>query len=61
MGSLVGSEFNGIIVDIGGRTTDIALLENRKAKKPYSLPIGTLNLYWDFIKIHTFLGNVIHL
>jgi len=50
IGALVGQEFDGIIVDIGGRTTDIALLENGKVKKPYSLPTGTLNLYSEFIK-----------
>ncbi|HEY5563917.1 MAG TPA: ParM/StbA family protein [Clostridiaceae bacterium] len=49
--ALINKEFNGVIVDIGGRTTDIALLENKKVKKPYSLPIGTLNLYSDFIKM----------
>lgn len=51
IGSLVGRDYEGVIVDIGGLTTDIALLENNKVKKPYSLPIGTLNLYADFIKV----------
>lgn len=50
VGALVGKNFNGVIVDIGGRTTDIALIENKKVKKPFSLPVGTLNLYSDFIK-----------
>lgn len=50
IGAMVGKSFNGVIVDIGGRTTDIALIENKKVKKPYSLPVGTLNLYSDFIK-----------
>jgi len=51
IGALIGNQFNGIIVDIGGRTTDIALLESSKVKKPYSLSVGTLNLYSDFIKV----------
>lgn len=50
VGALVNKDFSGVVVDIGGRTTDIALLENKKVKKPFSLPIGTLNLYSDFIK-----------
>lgn len=51
IGAMIDEDFNGIIVDIGGLTTDIALLENNKIKKPYSLPVGTLNLYSDFVKI----------
>lgn len=42
----------GIIVDIGGRTTDIALILNeggtRAIKKPYSMPLGMLNVETDF-------------
>jgi plasmid segregation protein ParM len=49
--ALVGSSFNGVICDIGGRTTDCALIEGRKVTKPYSLAVGTLNLYADFIKL----------
>jgi len=50
VGALIGTEFNGVIVDIGGRTTDVSILENNKVKKPYSISTGTLNLYSDFIK-----------
>lgn len=50
----VDSNFEGILVDIGGRTTDICHVENVNGKKklinPTSKPIGTLNLYTDFIK-----------
>lgn len=50
----VAQDFEGIIVDIGGRTTDICQVENINRKKkiinPISEPIGTLNLYADFIK-----------
>lgn len=45
--------FEGIIIDIGGRTTDICLLEiegnKRKIKRPTSLPMGIMNLESDFI------------
>jgi len=49
--ALIGSSFNGVICDIGGRTTDAAVIEGHKVMKPYSLPVGTLNLYADFIKL----------
>lgn len=43
----------GIIVDIGGRTTDIALILNeggtRAIKNPYSMPLGMLNVENSFI------------
>jgi len=43
-------DFNGVIIDIGGRTTDACLMHDRKPENPFSMPIGTLNLYSDFIK-----------
>jgi len=53
--AIYNKDFEGVIIDIGGRTTDIALItENNGVKKindPYSLPYGTLNLYSDFIKL----------
>lgn len=52
--SAVDDSFEGIVVDIGGRTTDCCLITNnygkRQIEKPISLPIGTLNLYSEFIK-----------
>jgi plasmid segregation protein ParM len=45
---LISSE-DGILLDIGGRTSDIALIENKKVKDCFSIPAGTLNLYADFI------------
>lgn len=46
-------DYNGIIIDIGGRTTDIALIEYCRGKRrilnPISLPDGTINLYSNFI------------
>lgn len=47
----VDASFDGIVIDIGGRTTDIAEIENMKVRNPFSLPVGTMNLYNDFIKI----------
>ncbi|MBW6411837.1 ParM/StbA family protein [Clostridium weizhouense] len=46
-------DYTGIVVDIGGGTTDICLVvkEGRKRKivQPYSLPKGILNLESEFI------------
>lgn len=46
--------FNGIVCDIGGRTTDIALLSQRNGKRkidlPMSEPMGTIPLYSSFIQ-----------
>lgn len=49
----VEDAFKGIVVDIGGRTTDCTLLNVKNNKRiiehPVSMPTGTLNLYSDFI------------
>lgn len=49
----VEDDFEGVIIDIGGRTTDICLVldgvKRKKIENPFSIPIGTLNLYNDFI------------
>lgn len=49
----VEDRFKGIVVDIGGRTTDCTLLNVKNNKRviehPISIPTGTLNLYSDFI------------
>lgn len=46
--------YEGVVIDIGGRTTDCALVTNergrRKILNPISLPSGTINLYTEFIK-----------
>lgn len=46
--------FQGIVIDIGGRTTDCALVTSERGKRkihnPLSLSQGTINLYADFIK-----------
>lgn len=41
--------YNGVVVDIGGRTTDICLLENRKVVNPLTKAKGILNLYSDIV------------
>ncbi|MBB6623852.1 ParM/StbA family protein [Clostridium gasigenes] len=38
-----------IIIDIGGRTTDICLFENGKITKVWTVPTGMLNIYQDII------------
>ena len=49
----VEDNYQGIVIDIGGRTTDCALVEVVRGKKkildPVSLPNGTINLYDRFI------------
>lgn len=47
--SSVPKDYNGIILDIGGRTTDICLLEGKRVINPISKPKGTLNLYSNII------------
>ena len=50
----LADDYEGIVVDIGGGTTDIALVENyrgrRKIINPISFPLGTIKLYGGFIK-----------
>jgi len=49
----VPTEFQGIVIDIGGRSSDIfqIIIEGgkRRIKQPYSLPRGMLNLESEFI------------
>ena len=49
----VNDDYQGIIIDVGGRTTDCALIEVVRGKKkildPISIPTGTINLYDKFI------------
>lgn len=48
-------DYNGVLVDIGGLTTDCCIVTNvtnrRKIESPLSLSQGTLNLYSDFINV----------
>jgi len=36
-----------IIIDIGGRTTDIAFIEDKKLKMSSTIAVGTINIYKD--------------
>lgn len=49
------NNYEGVIVDIGGLTTDCCMVTNinnrRNIEKPISLSKGTLNLYSDFINL----------
>ncbi len=40
---------NGVIVDIGGGSTEIVIFENRAIKYATSIPIGSLNMYVKFV------------
>jgi plasmid segregation protein ParM len=43
----LGTSDDVIIVDIGGRTTDIAFIVNKKLKDSSTVAVGTLNIYKD--------------
>lgn len=46
----IREDYKGIVLDIGGRTTDICLIEEgKKVINPISKPIGTINLYSTII------------
>ena len=41
---------SGIIVDIGGGSTEIVIFEDKAIKHATSIPIGSLNMYVKFVK-----------
>lgn len=41
---------NGLLVDIGGGSTELVFFQNQEIVKAYSLPIGSLNLYTRFVE-----------
>lgn len=45
----IPKNYEGIILDIGGGTSDIALIQNRRVINPISKPRGTLNLYSNIV------------
>lgn len=56
LGAIVGENFEGVVCDIGGRTTEAceAYLNDQgliHIEKPISIPQGILNLYTDFIDV----------
>lgn len=40
-----------VIVDIGGRTTDVCLFKNKQIKKYKTIPSGILNVYSDVVNV----------
>jgi exopolyphosphatase/guanosine-5'-triphosphate,3'-diphosphate pyrophosphatase len=40
---------DGILIDVGGGSVEIVLFENRKIMEEYSIPIGSLKLYNDYV------------
>ena len=41
---------DGIMVDIGGGSTELVFYKNRRIEKAISMPIGSLNLYYKHVK-----------
>lgn len=50
----LSDEWEGIVIDIGGRTTDCAMVVNQRSRRkiinPISLPLGTINFENDVVK-----------
>lgn len=52
--SFVGAAYNvnvdsGLMVDIGGGSTELVFYKERKISRAYSIPIGSLSLYANFV------------
>jgi exopolyphosphatase/guanosine-5'-triphosphate,3'-diphosphate pyrophosphatase len=52
--SFVGAAYNvnidsGLMVDIGGGSTELVFYQDRKISRAYSIPIGSLSLYANFV------------
>jgi len=41
---------DGILIDIGGGSTELVFYQNKEIEKALSMPIGSLNLYYKHIK-----------
>lgn len=41
---------SGLLVDVGGGSTELVFYQNKKIVSTHSLPIGSLNLYREFVK-----------
>ena len=39
-----------VLIDVGGKTTDIALIKNNKATLPTSVGVGTIDIYYSIAK-----------
>lgn len=40
---------DGILIDIGGGSTEIVVYENKKILKSYSMPVGSLSMYSKYV------------
>jgi exopolyphosphatase/guanosine-5'-triphosphate,3'-diphosphate pyrophosphatase len=50
-GVLLMNQFDsGMILDIGGGSTEIVIYENKQVKEAFSIPIGSLNAYMMYVK-----------
>lgn len=50
-GVLLMNQFDsGMILDIGGGSTELVIYENKQIKEAFSIPIGSLNAYMMFVK-----------
>jgi exopolyphosphatase / guanosine-5'-triphosphate,3'-diphosphate pyrophosphatase len=43
------NEDNGILIDLGGGSVEIVLFEDRKINEKYSIPIGSLKMYNEYV------------
>ena len=41
---------DAVLIDVGGKTTDIALIKNNKATLPTSVGVGTIDIYYSIAK-----------
>ncbi len=42
---------DGILIDVGGGSVEIVLFQNKKITEGYSIPIGSLKLYNDYVSL----------
>ncbi|MDO9045153.1 MAG: phosphatase [Methanobacteriaceae archaeon] len=40
---------NGILIDLGGGSVEIVLFKNKKIKEKYSIPVGSLKMYNEYV------------
>ena len=40
---------NGILIDLGGGSVEIVLFKNKKIEEEYSIPVGSLKMYNDYV------------
>ncbi len=42
---------SGVLIDVGGGSSEVVIYRNRKVKEAYSLPIGSLSLFRDYVSL----------